>query len=131
MSASLAVAGQRITAAWLNLNIPGPWQAVTLSNGWTNHGGGQATFQARKFNSVTVEVVGCLNAGTTAGGTVIGTLPSALFPASFQSASGQILSGTGAGTAFDLSIFTNGQIQISAITGATEIGFHFFISLDA
>lgn len=134
MSATLAVAGQRITAAFLNTNIPGAWQAVTMQNSWVNEAGGAATFQCRQFNSVTLEILGMIKSGTTALNTVIGTIPVALPTVTSNQTGGwgNILAGTGTGTAFGMSVLSNRNIILaSAITGATDIGFHFFVSTDA
>lgn len=133
MSGSLAVAGQRITASWLNQNIPGPWQAVTGQNGWASHGAGSAAFQCRQFNSVTLELIGMLNPGTVAINTVMGSIPAGLpLPVSTQSGWGTILAGTGQGSAFSIVILSSGAIGLGeTITGATEVGLHFYISLDA
>lgn len=133
MSGTQAQAGQRITAAWLNLNIPGAWLPITGQNGWTNHGGASVTFQARQYNSVTLEVIGIIGGTTAASGTTVGSLPAGLpLPVTSQPASGLILAGTGAGSAFTIVVQNNGTIQIEeAITGANELGFHFFVSLDA
>lgn len=136
MPAATALAGQRITAAWLNQNIPGTWQAGSPRSGWTNHGGTSVTFQCRQFNSVTLEVIGILSGGTT-GNTVAGetfaSIPTSLpLPVTTQTGTGVILAGTGVGSAFTISVQTNGYLQfLTAVSGATEIGFHFFISLDA
>lgn len=132
MTANTAVAGQRITAAWLNTNIPGAWAAITGANSWTNHAGGTANFQARLFNSVTVEVIGEIGGGTVASGTTVGTLPAGMIPASVQRLSAEITLGTGVGTSFEMTVNASGVISLSStITGATVIAFHFFVSLDA
>lgn len=133
MSGTLAVAGQRITAAWLNLNIPGPWVAVTPTNGWTNSGTGLPNFQARKFNSVTVEIVADITAGTVTAGTVLGTWSSALgYPATNQSGSAQIMQGTNFGQAVALGLNSIGQVAIvGSIASGDRINFHCFVPLDA
>lgn len=133
MTGSQALAGQRLTADWLNLNIPGNWFPVTGQNSWANHGSTSVTFQARQFNSVTLEVIGLIGGGTTTNNTTIGTLPSSLPRAvTVQPAYGLIISGTGAGSTFLLVAQPGGAIQLGqAIAGANEIGFHFFVSLDA
>jgi hypothetical protein len=132
LSGNQAVAGQRITAAWLNLNIPGAWQAVTLQNGWTNHGGTSVTFQARQYNSVTLEVIGILQSGTVTINTTIGTLPVSLpRPVSTQSAWAAVIAGTGTGPAFALNVLADGTINLGEAVTGNEIGFHFFVSLDA
>jgi hypothetical protein len=133
MTGTLALAGQRITASWLNLNIPGAWAPVTMQNSWVNEGGGAATFQCRQINSVILEIIGMIKSGSTGINTVIGTIPVAFAaPASNQGGQGYILAGTGGGNAFGISVLGNRNIILAAtITGATDIGFHFSVSLDA
>lgn len=77
-----AAAGQRVTASYLNQFIPGSWAAVTsFSNSWANRGGGSTPLSVRLINSVTVHIVGQINAGTLTSGTTIATLPaSSWFP---------------------------------------------------
>jgi hypothetical protein len=133
LSGTQVLAGQRITAALLNANIPGDWVAVTPAASWTNHGGGSVIFQCRKLNSVTLEVIGMMNPGTTVDNTTIGVIPVELpNPASTQPGTGTIFAGVNAGSAFAMVVQSSGSIQIAdGIGGATEVGFHFTISLDA
>lgn len=87
MAGTLATVGQRITAAFLNLNIPGAFQPLTLSNSST--GFAVTTAEVRMFNSVTVEIslFFTFTAGSTSGyfggsnGQLIGTVPSGMIPA--------------------------------------------------
>lgn len=131
MSGNLATAGMRITAAWLNLNIPGPWQAITLQNSWVNHGGTSPSFQCRQFNSVTGQVMGRIDNGAVTAGATLGNLPSGLLPISTLPANGIIMNGTGAGGAVDLVIQASGAIQLLvAATGATGLGLNFYYPLD-
>lgn len=134
MAGSQAQAGQRITAAWLNLNVPGAWTAVTPLNGWSNTGGGNWNFQCRQFNSVTVEVCGTITAGTTANGTEIGVLPSAFIPASNQEHNAVVVNPTAeAGNSCEIQVATStGQIKLNGWpAGGTQMSFHLFVSLDA
>jgi hypothetical protein len=131
MSATKAVAGQRITAAFLNANIPQDFVAITPQNSWTNTAG-VASFQARLLNSVTVKVVGSLNAGTL--NTQIGVLPAGMIPTNTQTFVGLIDGGTGASQdSFQINVLGGtGQIQCAGIVaGATRIAFSFTIDLDA
>lgn len=132
MSGSQAQAGQRITASWLNLNIPGVWQTIAPASGWSNHGGTSVTFQARKFNSVTVEIIGILGASAPGQSGTIGALPSSLpYPVTVQPGTAEILAGTGAGTSVPMTVDNNGTISLPQVVSGNEIGFHLFIALDA
>jgi len=133
MSGALSVQGQRISASWLNMTIPGGWKAIPLLAGWANHGNGSPVLQARFLNSAVLQVVGNLNPGTLTNGTTIGVLPSAsMYPANTQQSLGAILAGTGAGGTFPVSTFSNGSIQISNLSsGVTYVSVNYLISLDA
>lgn len=132
VSANRATAGKRITAAWLNTNIPADWVPIAPQNGYTNAGGGNVTFQARMHDSVTVEVVGTIIPGATLN-TVIGTLPAGMMPATTQIVPAMVTNGTGANnTPCALDIFSNGNINTSGLgSGVTRVSFHFLVSLDA
>lgn len=137
MTAAQAAAGSRATAAFIDANIPGAWQAITPLNGWSNHGSGSVLFQCRLKNSVTVEIAGIIGGGTVTTGTNLGALPATIngvtsTPASLQARYGSILSGTGVGGCFCILVYASGNIQLfSTLTGATQIGFGFDIPLDA
>jgi len=132
-SPNTAIAGQRVTAAFLNTNIPGPWQAVTLLNGWSNLGSGAANAQVRQRDSVTLELIGVITGGTTTNGTQLCLLPSGLWPISRQNLVGQVTNGTGVGDAFTLYCTVgDGKVWLYNIpSGATQLSFHVFLSLDA
>lgn len=132
MTGIQAEAGQRITAAWLNQNIPGAWQPITPATKWSNHGGTSVTFQARKFNSVTLEIIGILGAAAQGQSGTIGALPPSIpYPVTVQPATALILAGTGAGNSVPLTVDQNGTIQLVQPNTGNEIGFHFFVALDA
>lgn len=133
MTGTQAQAGQRITASWLNLNIPGNWQAVAPASAWANHGGGSVTFQARQRDSVTLEVIGIIGGGSTTATTVLGLIPAGLpAPITTQARNGIILAGTGFGQVCAITVANDRTIRLPfAIPGATEIGFHFAVPLDA
>ena len=135
MAANLAVAGQRITAAWLNTNIPRAWQAITPGVGCSLTAG-TAGFQARLFNSVTLEIVCNLTIpASSANGFKLGQLPTAdLFPASLQNYMGIVTGGT-VGQSFAVATGPAGGINMFSSSmpaaGWTAVGFHVFLSLDA
>lgn len=134
MTANTAAAGSRITAAWLNTNIPGPWTAITPMSSWANAGGGAATFQCRLYNSVTVEVIGVLTIGTSANGAQIGQLPSWAYPASSQSLQATCSTSASAtdGTSCAINVLTSGALKVwGMISGAIDLNIHIWISLDA
>lgn len=132
MSGTQAAAGSRITAAWLNLNIPGDWVPITPASGWSNHGGTSVTFQARKFNSVTLEIIGILGASAQGQSGTIGSLPPTLpYPVTVQPGTAEVFAGTGAGGSVSMSVDNNGVIACTQAVSGNEIGFHFFVSLDA
>lgn len=133
MSGTQAQAGQRITASFLNQNIPGPWLPITPQGAFSNPGAGNVLFQARQYNSVTLEVIGLLTVGSGANGTVAGTLPASLpKPTNFQVQFGIVTAGTGvSNNTCQVNCQTTGGMAIYGISGATQISLHFFISLDA
>lgn len=58
--------------------VPGDWEAITLTGGWTNVGGAVPA-QARLITSTTVQIIGNIHGGTTTNGTTIGTLTAGFF----------------------------------------------------
>lgn len=133
MTANLALAGMRITAAWLNLNIAGPWVAITPQNSWTNVGGGNATFQARLRDSVTVEVVGLIKSPSAGSATSvqIGVLPAGMIPADTQALQSQV-EGTAPVTLGCYATFSTGAISLYGTwANAVNVAISGLISLDA
>jgi hypothetical protein len=136
MSGSQAVAGQRITAAWLNLLVPGPWIPwATITTGWANSAG-NVPAQARKLNSVTVHVTASLvvtaNATGALGTVVVGTLPPGLVPQTSYNGSYGIdgISGTG----YFLNIRSDGSVHLFGLpqlTTAEVVGINAIIALDS
>jgi hypothetical protein len=128
MSLVSAVAGQRITAANTNANIPGPWQALTLQNSWTN-AAGNAAAQCRMLNSVTVQVVATLSGGLT-GTQIVALLPnSSFYPANSINGSYGIQGGSGGGGA--LNIRSDGTIHCYGIPATSIIGLCIDFPIDA
>jgi hypothetical protein len=137
MTANMAQTGQRLTAPWFNTNIPGHWQAITPLASWSNVAG-DANFQCRMFNSVTLQVVGVLNGGTITNGTVIGVLPATINGVASIPVSSQIFEGTPnlpttlSNVAFQITVVPSGNITVFGVpSGTTRIGFSFLVSLDA
>ncbi len=136
MTAITAVAGQRLTAAFLNANcIPGPWVPIAPSNGYANVSG-QIIFQARLLNSVTAEVEGTLikpSGGTD--GDIIGNMPTGMIPTSTQGKNGNWTQGsTIHGANLNITVRNTGAIVLfsSALpsTSYTQFCFSFAVTLD-
>lgn len=139
MAANTAIAGQRITAAWLNTNIPGPWTALTLSSGFTAVSGSPAC-SVRQVNSVTCEIIGAVQfaANALSNGLQFATTPSGwtALPLSFQTIgpAGVTAPNSAANSASYgfVTVGTTGVIRIYGInnSAATNFTFHGFYSLD-
>jgi hypothetical protein len=65
-------------AAATSTLIPGDWSLITLQGGWSNVAGAIPA-QARLLTTTTVQVIGNIEGGTTANGTVIGQLASGYY----------------------------------------------------
>jgi len=53
-----------------------------------------------------------------------------MFPISTQQSLGVILTGTGAGSPFEVTVFNNGAIEIGALGGATYVSINILINMD-
>lgn len=109
-----------------------PWHALSLQNSWTNRGGSDVTAQYRKVVSPpnTVEIIGYIASGTVTDGTTLFTLPTGYRPAHncvFPVYSPNVVAGR---TAL-LTVQPSGACTITFLSGATSVGFHCFIPLDA
>ena len=111
-------AGQRLTAAGLNANLPQGFSACTFLNGWSNKGAGRANLAVRFEDQVTVRLIGSIQPGTLAGGTVFAVLPgggsSIYAPSSQLAGEMNIVTGTGTGNTLPIWIYTNGNIGLVA-----------------
>lgn len=131
MTANTATAGQRITAAWLNTNIPGAWSSITPLNSWAVAGG--QVFEARLHDSATVHVRAILTAGTLTAGTAVGQLPAGMIPSNLNYLNAVITSGTGLGGNCFFSVSSAGVIGVASTigAGATQVALNFLIPLDS
>lgn len=113
--------GQRITAAMLNTNIPGPWNPPTsLSANWSAPAGYQ-TMQWRYLNSTTVHIVAWMQYSAATAGTAVGwaTMPFATISDQrgfvFAQASGATTYSTG-----QARMASNNSLTLYATSGAAS-----------
>jgi hypothetical protein len=124
------VPGQRVTAATHNQNVAGPWQALTLQNGWSNSGGA-AVAQYRLLNTVTSEVIGRITSGTVTPGTTIFTLPSGYYNPNTEVGLLMFVWTTSVSQIGWALQTTSGAINVESATTATPYWLHAFLSIDA
>jgi hypothetical protein len=107
------------------------WHALTLANGWVNYAGGEVTAQYRKVAAPDncVQLVGLIKSGTTADGTVIGTLPAGYTPAHHVPGWGAS-SANGARTV-RVDLQTNGTLTILGVPAGGDLALNGIYSLDA
>lgn len=92
---------------------PGDWEPLTLSGGWSNLPG-YIPAQARILQAGLVQLVGHIEGGTTANGTVIGTLTAGYFDATYSHAfTANVLTGA---AAVSVSGAISGSTDINALT---------------
>jgi hypothetical protein len=102
------------------VTIPKWYSGNVLSStaGWADYGSGYAGIGYAKTNNDIVVLKGLIRAGTTAAGTVVGTLPTGYRPSSDLTFITSTSGGT-EGTPARLDIRTNGEIAIQAIAANT------------
>lgn len=133
MSGTLWLAGQRITAATLNLNIPGPWTTLTPQNGWAQAAGGP-NLQFRQFNSAAIQIVGRISGGTITNGTTVAQLPTlspTVFPITTCAFPGVATLPTSVIANFQINVSSSGAIKVYQVPSTTtELFFNAIIALD-
>ena len=103
---------------WADGLLSGPWNALTLSNGWGNYGGGFTSASYAKQSGF-VRVRGVISGGTTTAGILLGNLP-----VGYRPVGAMIFPGvTNAATA-RLDVQANGNIIASGASAS-------WLSLDA
>jgi len=122
-SLNLATVNSEIAALQSQVNalaaFPGAWNAVSLSNSWSN----APTYlpaQVRKVSSGSAQLVGIIQSGSTLDGTVIGTLPAGFI----NSSSNQIFncSVVSGGDADPSNGFISGSVDTSGLSDGTING---------
>lgn len=112
----------------LNVFTAETWHAMTLQNGWTNRGGGFVSAQYRKVacppNSV--QLTGCILAGTKVNGTVVANLPVGYRPNNRHGFPVQDTNNPAA-----LEFATNGDLMIFDLNAGNNVQFNVVVPLDA
>ena len=118
--------------------VTGSMSAPGFKNSWSNSGSGPHA-QYRRVSSPpnSIEIIGDVQAGTTADGTALWTMPTGYRPANVQTAACPLrVPGTAGNTIGNawLLVATTGDVEcegISSLTSGARIAFHGFVSLDA
>jgi hypothetical protein len=94
------------------------WHNVTLSNGWSNQGSGNAPLRYRLLPGGNVQWQGVF-VGTNATSSTIGTIPSGWFDTTYQ---GQLTaSNTGASTSAYFQVSTSGVLTMNGYTALSGV----------
>jgi hypothetical protein len=104
------------------------WHLMNLVNGWTNRGGGFVRAQYRRVPSPagSVQLTGCILAGTKVNGTVVANLPVGYRPAARHGFPCQDTANPAA-----LEFATNGDLMVFDLGAGANIQFNVIIPLDA
>ena len=117
-----SVVAKRISASVSN--TWGPWSgvpiAIPLSNGWVTYGAPYGAPSAVLADSGIVTVNMIVKSGTTALGTVIGTLPASMSPAAYA---GPFPATSSAGAAVSIRINSTGAIELNTVGDGTYTSF--------
>jgi hypothetical protein len=103
------------------------WRNLTLANGWTNRGAGFATGQYRRVNSPpnSLQLVGCLVAGTKTNATTVATTAVGFRPAAIVGFPCQDTANPAA-IEFD----TLGQLKVYDLGAGSNLQFSVIVPLD-
>lgn len=133
VGATFRLRGTNIAApiAYDNAGTAETWQTMTLLNGFTNRGGGYVNAKYRRVASPPncVQVVGEVQTGTVAAGTIIATLPAGYRPTNIIPLVVQN-SGVPANKMTVLELDSSGNLKLWDY-GAGVVGFNGLYSLDA
>jgi hypothetical protein len=102
--------------------VPGDWENITLTNGWANVAGAIPA-QARLITTTTVQLIANIQGGTTANGTVIGTLTQGFYN-TVHAHTFQAIAVTGAqnvANAVTQGSLTSRQVDQVSVTGVGHI----------
>lgn len=137
-AATIATTADLLNNAHQRLNVigsqvssltPGDWTDITLAAGWSNLAG-YIPAQARIMQAGMAQIVGHIEGGTTANGTIIGTLAAGYYNTAYQhSFTANVMSGAAAvsvaGTisgSTDSNALTNGGISGATTSNADTDG---------
>jgi hypothetical protein len=108
------------------------WNLITPLNSWTNAGGTTALLAYRRVASLStaIQIVGCLNVGTTTNGITIGNIPAPDRPTKSVAA---VVSGNGSSTTAtpEVELNASGDLRCWNFASGLIIKINAIIPLDA